>query len=321
MRLRTLVAVTVVSATGMVLSADAWRTGAQSTAAELRHTPETQQIAVSVAGRPFTVYRYGADFRDKPVFYPVLAPNGARVNREFPMVTGVAGESADHPHHQSLWFTYDEVNGTNFWNPEKSTRHIEQIDVRTDGATLAARLAWKNGDGATVLEETKRVTFGGGADVAWLDHDSTLKATTAAVSMGDTKEGAFGIRLNDGLKEQGGSGRYVNAEGLETEKGVWGKTSDWVAIRGTVVDAGVTRNVTVAIFAPRTGANAPPYWHARAYGLFAVNPFGRKAFDPAQPERITRLGVGEEVRTRFRLAVYDGQVTTARLAQDLASIK
>jgi hypothetical protein len=79
--------------------------------------------------------------------------------------------------------------------------------------------------------------------------------------------------------------------------------------------------VTVAIFAPRDGVNAPPYWHARAYGLFAVNPFGRKAFDPAAPERITRLGVGDSIRARFRIAVYDGLVPPARLAADYAGIR
>jgi hypothetical protein len=319
--LRALVALTIASATAVAVWTISGRTSAQSSSVELRHSPATHEIAVSVAGRPFTVYRYGSDFRDKPVFYPVLAPNGARVNREFPMVTGLAGESSDHLHHQSLWFAYDEVNGTNFWNQEKSARRIEQLEVVTDGAALTARLAWKNGDGAVVLEETKRVTFGGGPDVAWLDHDSTLAAINVPVSMGDTKEGAFGLRLNDSLKEEGGSGRYVNAEGLETERGVWGRTSDWAAIRGTIADGGTTRDVTVAIFAPRSGTNPPPYWHTRAYGLFAVNPLGRKAFDPEQPERITRLGVGESVRTRFRLAVYDGQVTTERLAADFASIK
>lgn len=294
---------------------------AQRPVVELQHAAGTKQVTVSVAGHPFTTYRYGAEFVDKPVFYPVLSPDGARVNREYPMVTGVAGESADHPHHQSLWFTYDEVNGTNFWNPEKSARRIEQTDLRVNGTSIQARLAWKNGSGDVVLEETKRVTFGGAADVSWLDHDSTLRATAVPVSLGDTKEGAFGIRLNDALKEQGGSGRYINAEGLETEKGVWGKTSDWVAIRGTVPDGAGPKAVTIAIFAPRSGLNAPPYWHARAYGLFAVNPFGRKAFDPAAPERVTRLAVGDEIRTRFRLAVYSGQVSPARLARDFAAIR
>ena len=288
---------------------------------QVRHDAASKQYGVTIGGKPFTTYRYGDDFSDKPVFYPVMSPNGARVNREYPMVQKVPGESADHPHHQSVWFTYDEVNGTNFWNPEKTGRRIAQREAKLEGKTLVALLDWKDKDGKVVLEETKRVGFGGGADVFWMDHDITLKAPNVAVSMGDTKEGAFGIRLNDTLKEAGGSGKYVNAEGLETAANVWGKTSPWVAIRGVVTDAAGKRDVTVAIFAHPSGHNGAPYWHARDYGLFAANPFGRKAYDPKQETRITTLGVGQSLRLRFRLAVYSGQVAKSRLDTDFAGFK
>jgi hypothetical protein len=275
-----------------------------------------QELVVTIGGRHFTTYRHGDAFPDKPVFYPVLAPNGARVNREYPMVQNVPGESADHPHHQSLFFTYDEVNGTNFWNPEQTGRRIQQRDVRVDGSRLVARLDWKNKDGQVVLEETKRVTFGGEADAFWLDHESTLAAPRVPVTMGDTKEGAFGLRLNDTLKELGGTGRYVNAEGLETAANVWGKRSRWVAIRGAVSAPGGSGDVTVAILAHPSGLNDPPYWHARDYGLFAANPFARKGYDPSAQERVTRLAVGESLSVRFRLTVYSSRVDKARLDHD-----
>ena len=304
---------------GLIVGASAVMIHAQ-TGSDVRiaHDATKQQFVVTIGGRPFTAWCYGSEFPDKPVFYPVMSPNGARVNREFPMVKGVAGESTDHPHHQSLFFTYDEVNGTNFWNPEQTGRRIQQRDVRAEGAGLVATLDWKDKEGKLVLTETKRVTFGGGADMFWLDHDSTLKAAVPVV-MGDTKEGAFGLRLNDTLKEVGGTGRYLNAEGLETAANVWGKTSSWVAIRGAVTSADATRDVTVAIYAHPSSLNSPPYWHARDYGLFAVNPFARKGYDPSAPERITRLAGGQELRVRFRLAVYSAQVDKARLDRDFAA--
>jgi hypothetical protein len=303
----------------VVVTAVAAAVAAQAPAGQavrIAPAPATYQYIVTVGGRHFTTYCYGETFLDKPVFYPVMSPNGARVNREYPMVEKLPGESADHPHHQSLFFTYDEVNGTNFWNPERTGRRIQQRDVRVEGSTLTALLDWKDKNGSVVLDETKRVTFGGDPDAFWLDHQSTLRAPHVPVSMGDTKEGAFGIRLNDTLKEAGGSGRYLNAEGLETAANVWGKTSPWAAIRGAVKDTAGTREVTVAIFAHPSGLNHPPYWHARDYGLFAVNPFARKGYDPAAPERLTRLAVGEHVTVRFRLTVYAGKVDTARLDRD-----
>lgn len=289
-------------------------------AVQIKHDAAKHEYTVDVMFKPFTAYAYGPQYVDKPIFYPVMSPNGVRVNREFPMVKGLAGESSDHPHHQSLFFTYDEVNGTNFWNPTQTGRRIEHVSAKADGNRLTADLAWRGNDGTKIFDETKRVTFGGDLGVFWMDHDLTLKAAVP-VTMGDTKEGAFGLRLNDALKEQGGTGRFINAEGLETEKNVWGKTSAWVAIRGSIKDASGDKPVTVAIFAHPAGLNAPPYWHARAYGLFSANPFARKGYDPAAPERITRLAPGESIRLGFRLAVYSGQVEKARLDQDYAAFK
>ena len=286
---------------------------------QIRQDASKRQYLVDIGGRPFTAYCYGPEFADKPVFYPVLSPNGARVNREFPMAAGVSGESTDHPHHQSAFFAYDEVNGTNFWNPETTPRHIEHRDARVNGNRLTADLTWKDKDGKAVLEETKAVMFGGGSDVFWMDHAIALRASSVAVTMGDTKEGAFAIRLNDTLKEAGGSGRYLNAEGLETSANVWGKTSAWVAIRGVVKDKDGEKPVTVAIFAHPSGLNAPPYWHARDYGLFAVNPFARNGYDPKTPKRITTVGPGDRLQLGYRLAVYAGMVEKPRLDQDFST--
>ena len=293
------------------------QTATAQSAVKITPNAATKQVAVTIGGKPFTTYLYGDEHPDKPFFYPVISPNGARVNREFPMVEKVPGESSDHPHHQSVFFAYDEVNGIHFWNPDKSGRRIQQRDVKVHGATLVGVLDWKDKDGHPVLEETKRVTFGGAADVFWMDHDITLKAAVP-VTFGDTKEGAFGLRLNDTLKEAGGSGHFINADGLEGGA-VWGVTSSWVAIRGAVKDAAGDHDVTVAIFAHPSGLNFPPYWHARDYGLFAVNPFGRKAYDPKAEERTMKLAVGESVRLRYRLAVYSAKVDKTRLTQDYAS--
>jgi hypothetical protein len=313
---KTLLFITAVLAVaGMVLT---MATPLAQARVAIRHDAAKSQFVITIDGKPFTTYCYGPEFDDKPVFYPVIGPNGARVNREFPMAPDVPGESTDHPHHQSLFFAYDEVNGTNYWNPEKTGRRIEHVSAAAGVDRLDLQLIWKDTDGRSVLAESNAVSFGGGADVFWTDHAITLLANVP-VTMGDTKEGAFGIRLNDTLKEAGGSGRYVNAEGLETSAKVWGRTSPWVAIRGTVKNTATDLPVTVAIFAHPSGLNYPPYWHARDYGLFAVNPFARHGYDPAAPERITKLAAGDRLQMRYRLAVYSAQVDKARLDRDFVN--
>jgi len=329
MKSRTLALLALVALGGAVVSSApqqagrGGRAGASGPppAVEIRHVAPAKQYVINILGKHFTNYAYGEAFWHKPVFYPVLSPNGVRVNREYPMVAGIPGETADHPHHTSLSFTYDETNGNNFWAATggKGPR-IEQTTSKVDGNTLLSDLLWKGGDGSVVFEELKRVTFGGSADVYWMDHDITLTAKVP-VKMGDTKEGAFALRVNDMLREQksGGTGLYINASGAETEANVWGKTSPWVALRGTITDAGGPKDVTIAIYAHPKGLNSPPYWHARGYGLFAVNPFGRRGYDPAAPERVTQVGAGERLNMRFRVAVYSGKIEKSKLDADFAA--
>ncbi len=319
---RTLAISALVAGGGAVVSTAPQAPAPQgASAVVIRHQAPAKQYVVTIGGKHFTNYCYGEAFSHKPAFYPVMSPNGVRVNREYPMVAGIPGESADHPHHTSLTFTYDETNGNNFWAATggKGPR-IEQTAARIEGATLISDLLWKGGDGQVVFEETKRVTFCGDASMYWMDHDITLHAPKVPVKMGDTKEGAFAFRVHDMLKEQkGGTGRYINASGAETEANVWGKPSPWVALRGTVTDPGGPKDVTIAILAHPKGHNSPPYWHARAYGLFAVNPFGRRGYDPQAPERITEVAVGQRLNMRFRVAIYTGKVDKARLDQDYAA--
>jgi hypothetical protein len=77
--------------------------------------------------------------------------------------------------------------------------------------------------------------------------------------------------------------------------------------------------VTLAIFNDPSSYGYPTYWHARGYGLFAANPLGRQAFDPKRPPAVLTLRPGESVTFRFRILVYDGELTRDKLQQEYAS--
>lgn len=292
-----------------------------SRAADVTIEPLGQdEFTVRIDGKEFTSYRHvGSAYSEKPIFYPVFSARGWEVNRQFPMVRGNADEQADHPHHQSAYFTYGDVNGVDYWNRDvRSKRHIEHKSAEADGATLRAVLEWIDPEEEVVLDEQKNVTFGGGDGVRWMDHDITLTARKKAV-FGDSKEGAFGMRVSGRLKEKGGTGRYINAEGLETSAKVWGKTSPWVALRGSVRgEGGADEEVTIAIFSHPTTVHHPPYWHARDYGLFTANPFGRRGYDKSAEARETVLEPGESLRVRMKIVIYDGIADKDRLDKDYA---
>ena len=50
----------------------------------------------------------------------------------------------------------------------------------------------------------------------------------------------------------------------------------------------------IVIFDNPANLNHPPRWHSRDYGLFAVNPFGAKEFDPAAAPGGYAMQTGEQ---------------------------
>src|SRR5450755_4493933 len=53
------------------------------------------QLDFLVGDELVTRYLVGTNYA-KPIFWPVLAPNGAPLTRDWPMVKGTPGESTDH---------------------------------------------------------------------------------------------------------------------------------------------------------------------------------------------------------------------------------
>src|SRR5262249_32860405 len=69
-------------------------------------------IKVLIDGKFFTEYL--SDSATKPYYYPVIGPTGAEITRNHPMKK-VEGETQDHNHQRSFWFTHGNVNGYDFW--------------------------------------------------------------------------------------------------------------------------------------------------------------------------------------------------------------
>ena len=283
-------------------------------AAQVTYAPDTH--AVSVAGKPFTTFNYGAD-ANKPFLAPVRSASGKIVTRGFPM-ENLPGESRDHLHHRGLWFSYDDVNGVKFWenDPSYTKGNMGKIVVREaewkDGGKTGAlntTLDWKNDKGQTLLVENRDMTFGGDDKLRTIDFHITLTAAED-VTFGDTKEGAFAIRLVEPFTERKG-GKMVDADGRAGMKNVWGKRSNWVDYTAELDG----EQLGVAIFDHPANPRHPTYWHARDYGLFALNPFGRKAFDPAQEESQWKLPKGQKIEFRWRVLIHPGDATTGGVAE------
>jgi Methane oxygenase PmoA len=286
--------------------------------AQVRFSPE--EIAVSINGKPFTAFHYGSE-ANKPFLAPLRSASGKIVTRRFPMES-VQGESRDHLHHRGLWFSYDDVNGVKFWenDPSYNRGRIGRIVVggtewKDDdrAGTLTAAIDWRDPDGKALLVEDRKMLFYADPKLRTIDFEITLTAAEN-VTFGDTKEGAFAIRLHDNFTAKKG-GMMTDADGRTGMANIWGKRSNWVDYIGEIEG----EKLGVAMFDHPGNPRHPTYWHARDYGLFALNPFGRNAFDPKQEESQWKLPAGEKLTFRWRVVIHPADVQLADLYKEYAA--
>ena len=91
---------------------------------------------------------------------------------------------------------------------------------------------------------------------------------------------------------------------------VWGKRSNWVDYTADVEG----EKLGVAIFDNPQNPRHPTYWHARDYGLFALNPFGQSAFDPDKEESHLKLPKGQKLLFRWRVVIHPGDAESGQVS-------
>lgn len=281
-----------------------------------------QKIAVSVNGVPFTDYYIGSKY-PKPFLEPLRTAHGYVVTRRWPTYDSGQAESHDHQHHRGLWIGYGSISGVNFWENEydykttnRGTVALEELGALksgTDSGTIGATFLWKDPSGALMIREARDTVIREAPGLRIVDVDSSLTAARD-IHFDDTKEGFFAIRLADTLAGKNG-GQLLNSKGATGEKAVWGKRADWMVDSGTVNTPDGKRQVQVIILDHPSNPNHPPRWHARDYGLFAINPFGLKDFEPTSTDKGgLDLPTGKTLRFRYRVILAEGPVDANRIA-------
>lgn len=296
-------------------------------AADVKFTKTATQIDILVDGKPFSTLFFGPD-APKPYMHPLRSASGKVVTRGYPMLN-IAGEPKDHPHHRGLWFTHGAVNGIDFWGNEPSQgankgrvvlQKVVQVQGGDKSGTMTLVFDWKTPDGKTLLTETRTTTIYSDPRLRILDFDIALKAGAEKVVFGDTKEGAFAIRLAAPLNEPTGkerpgiatpTGKMISAEGKEGEKNIWGKRSPWVDYCGTIDG----EKLGIAIFDHPSNPKHPTYWHSRSYGLFAANIFGEHDYynDKSRNGSVA-VEPGGTLRFRYRVVIHPGDTSEAGIA-------
>ena len=190
-----------------------------------------------------------------------------------------------------------------------------------------------------ILHQTTRYVFSkltiDGKPARAIDMTVTLKALQTSV-FHDDKDGMLGIRVAHFLESAtakpevlrdangiatpvaaptaGATGVYRTSEG-KVGDAAWGTRARWCELSATtpVVGDRPGKPETIAVFDHTANPNYPTYWHARDYGLFAVNPLGAHGFDPKTPARNFTLDKGASATFRYRIILISGTVSPEAL--------
>jgi hypothetical protein len=232
-----------------------------------------------------------------------------------------------------MFFAHGNINGVDFWAEEPRDsehkavvkgvnqtteglpagrtvlRKIVRIHGGPDSGNLQAAFNLVGPDGKVIAREDQSFTFRGDAQIRTIDCEFAIHAAAGPVKMEDTKEGTFAIRLATPLQEP--DGHMSNSQGSVGEKQIWGKRADWVDYSGIVAG----ERLGVAIFDHPSNPKHPTYWHARGYGLFAVNPFGEHDFykDNTRDGGVT-IPAGGTMVLRYRVFIHPGNASEAAVA-------
>jgi len=308
-----------------------------------------QKVDVMIGGKLVTSYCWPENVY-KPVLWPVMTLTGTEITRGFPLKPR-EGERNDHIHQVGSWLNYGNVNGFDFWGNGSTGKKsenggvikhmaIEQAKGGNGEGLLSVKGVWQDPSGKELLEEKTVFHFIADGQYYCIDRITTLTAGNQDISMKDTKEGMFAIRVARQLElpskedvplldssgkpgtekaseNRNVTGNYRSSEGISGEA-VWGTRAKWMDLYGVIGN----EKVSVIICDHPENPSYPTYWHARGYGLFSANPLGGNDFTNGKEVVNFSIPAGKSVTFRYRTIITSGvhlnDEEINRLADDFA---
>lgn len=285
----------------LICGAAVWAVAAASAAApaELTAGLEKDQLVISVDGALFTAYKF-ADSQKYPYFFPVNGPASSQ---------SVTTETSEpYPHHHSLFFGCDRVNGGNYWQDANGRGQIlsqgpKIVEAKGSRVVFTDECLWQQPGQEPVIRDTRRIVITApGPTLRHIDFEITLDPQVD-VFIEQTNHSLFSARMRPELSVASG-GVLINAEGAKSEAGTFGVASPWCDYSGA--REGVTEGL--AILQHPSNRWYPSKWFTRDYGFFSPTPM-------YWPEgQGTALPKGQKLTLRYRVTVHAGDVAAADIA-------
>jgi hypothetical protein len=260
---------------------------------------EKDRIAVSIDGKLFTCYKF-ADSQKYPYLWPVNGPlSGKSITTE---------TSEPYPHHHSLFFGCDRVNGGNYWQDVNARGQIlsqgpKIAQAAGERIVLTDTCLWKQPGKEPVIEDTRQITISAPSEkLRFIDFKITV-TPLVDIEILKTNHSLFSARVVPELSVQSG-GTLINAQGDTSEKGTFGIASPWCDYSGT--RNGLTEGI--AILQNPKNRWYPSKWFTRDYGFFSPTPMnwleGGKL----------KLPRGEKLTLEYRVVIHAGDSNAANIA-------
>lgn len=262
------------------------------------------RIDVSISGNLFTQYILSEDEK-YPYFFPVNGPSGFSVTS---MRNGL------YPHHSSLFFACDRVNGGNYWQEGLDRGQIRTLraEIRKtggDSVVIENECIWSRPGAESPLRDVRTIIITAPSkEVFQIDFEIRLDMLMD-VKIEKTNHSFFSARMAPECSVANG-GSMVNAEGNRGEtgdNGTFGKKSPWMDCYGT--RNGKTEGMAILQHPSNPGYPAP--WFTRDYGFFSPTPM----YWPADETAGTNLKKGDSLQMRYRVLVHSGDTQAAGIGE------
>ena len=261
---------------------------------------DSEGSAVWIRWKNMVLTCYRAEAKQKyPYFYPLRALKSG---------LSLTSETAQPwPHHRSVFFGLDKVNGANYWqnNPDKDRIISSKLalgECAEKSVEFFNECLWTPFEKEPIIADKRRFVVTIINDETYtLDSYIEMTALTEVVCA-KTNHGFFGVRLEPDISVDGG-GILLNSEGQQTQANTLDKFARWMAGYGKRAGRSDGLVEGVAIL-------SPPYkrspfdrnvWFTRDYGNFSPHPFNAFADDET-----FILPNNDVLRLAYRIVAFTG---------------
>jgi hypothetical protein len=237
-----------------------------------------------------------------PYFYPLAGPSSG--------VSLTAETALPWPHHRSLLFACDRVNGGNYWQSGFEAGQIISTgpslgECTPQSAEILDSCQWrKPGESPVATDQRKFTVRVPGPALRLIDAEIKFTAVED-VTITKTNHSLFSIRAAVDITPDGG-GTLLNSRGQSGEAETFGKPAEWCTYFGA--RQGLAADLVEGIALMQHPQNPFPDcpWFTRDYGFISPTPFNFI-------EEPWQLPAGQSIDLKYRVVLYAGTAEAAGL--------